>query len=97
VLFEHSQNREMDRMRFQAGIHGIDLDKETGTKKGGQQVSAVKERPADMFKFGHPDSYKSMSQEEREDLTQQMMGRHKAWDAVQKPIGGKKSRVTRND
>lgn len=93
MLFEHAQNREMDRMRFQANIHGIDLDKETGMKKGGQQVSPIKERPADIFKFGDPDSYKNMSQEAREELTQQMMGKHKAWDAAQKPIGGKKGRI----
>jgi len=82
----------MDRMRFQAGIHGIDLDKETGMKRG-SQVSTVKGKPADIFKFGDPDSYKNMSQEEREELTQQMMGKHKAWDTAQKPMGGKKMRT----
>ncbi|GAG37187.1 unnamed protein product, partial [marine sediment metagenome] len=89
----HSQNREMDRMRFQAAIHGIDLDKETGVKKGSQQVPpTVKVKPMDGLKFGDPDSYKHLSQEKREELTQEMMGKHKAWNAAQKPMGGKKGR-----
>lgn len=74
-------------MRFQAALHGIDLDKETGEKQ-------VKKKATDGFKFGDPDSYKDMSQEEREALTQQMMAKHKAWDAVQKPMRkmGKRNR-----
>lgn len=76
-------------MRFQANIHGIDLDKETGVveTEGNQEAATIKKKPMDGFKFGDPDSYKDMPQEEREKLTQQMMARHKAWYQTAKPTG----------
>jgi len=39
--------------------------------------------------FGDPEDYESMSQEKREELTQKMMGKHKAW-AGKSLLGPKK-------
>jgi hypothetical protein len=55
-------------MRFMAAIHGIDIDK------------AKKEKEeADSFLFRDPKEYKHLSKEEKEKLTQEMLGRHKGW------------------
>ena len=45
---------------------------------------------AKKFVFGDPSSYDSMSQEEREELTQEMMGNHKQWSSGG-GIGSKKN------
>lgn len=42
------------------------------------------------FVFGDPDSYKNMNEEDREKLTQEMMGNHKQWSSGG-GIGGKKN------
>ena len=71
----------MDRMRFEATVHGIDLDKKT---KGSGPISQGKQ--IDIFKFGKPEDYEHMSKEEKEELTQKMMGQHKTWDTLHKPM-----------
>ena len=58
-------------MRFEAAIHGVDLDKET--KKEPKQGASS----PDFFKFGDPDEYKKMPKKEREAITQKMMAQHK--------------------
>jgi len=55
-------------MRFEAAIHGVDLDKAKKEPKG---VSSP-----DFFKFGDPDEYKKMPEKERKLLTQKMMAQH---------------------
>jgi len=62
----------MQERRFLAGIHGINLDKEI--KK---QTNKNKEESS--FMFGDPKDYEKMSEKERKEKTQIMMGKHKAW------------------
>jgi len=76
-------------MRFEAAIHGIDLDKTTK----GSDVPQTQGKQMAGFKFGKPEDYEHMSKEEREKLTQKMMGQHKAWNAIQKPMGGKQGKI----
>ena len=80
VLYEHTIKREFDRMKFEASIHGIDLEKEL--KEQGVEMpkedgsKAVEAAP---FLFGDPEDYKDMPMDEREALTQKMKGQHKTW------------------
>ncbi len=58
-----------------ASIHGIDIDK------------AKKEKEeADSFLFRDPKDYKHLSKEEKEKLTQEMMGKHKGWADQKSPL-----------
>jgi len=72
VLFEDYQERQMQERRFQAAIHGINLDKEMKKQK-------KKEKEDSSFVFGSPEEYKKMSEKEKKELTEKMMGKHKAW------------------
>lgn len=72
--------KEMD-CKFQAGVHGIDLDKEAKKSKNKptkQKFDEI-EKKQDIPLFRDPSEYESMSQEEKEQLTQKMMGKHKQW------------------
>ena len=86
VLFEHSEKRLSDRLRFEAQIHGLEMkeDQTQGTSGGSETGTGRKCVPGD------PDSYSHLSMEERERLTQQMMNKHKLWAQEEKPLGGKK-------
>jgi hypothetical protein len=55
-------------------MHGIDLDK---TVKPGETMETTKRDTGPIFK--DLEEYKDMSPEEREELTQQMMGKLKGW------------------
>jgi len=86
VLYEHSEQRLADLLRFEAAVHGLKLKSDPGRNQaeaGGKKG----------FVFGDPDSYKDMSQADREALTQKMMGQHQMWVMEKKPMGGKKARM----
>ncbi len=71
-MFTHSQEREYEQIKMQALMHGAEFKDEHPMKEG-----AIASKTG-AFKFGDPDEdYKDMSQEEKETLTQKMMGRHK--------------------
>ena len=55
-------------MTFQAGLRGIDLNKEMKKKE---------ETEDEVFAFKSPEDYEDMPMEERVKLTQQMLGNHK--------------------
>lgn len=59
-------------MKFDAAIHGVDLDKnrKDGKEKVLDNVST--------FKFPHPDEIQGMSEEEKEANTKKQMEFHKA-------------------
>ena len=83
MLFEHSEKRAISKYRMDAAIHGIKLDDESteeSTPKAPKQKRGVS---------GDPDSYNHLSDEERKELTRKMMGKHKMWAEVDKPLGGK--------
>ncbi len=77
-MFLHLQQREFEQQKFEAAIHGIDLEKEL-KKVNSQQshsinVPTVSENP--MF-FQKPEVYAAMSDEEQEKLGQKMFNHHK--------------------
>lgn len=82
VLFDHAKKREWDNYKFQAAMHGVDL--EEGVMKSGGK----KEAPKNEFVFGSPEDYAHLTKEEREELTKKMMGQHKSW-ASKTPLGRK--------
>lgn len=70
-LYEYKLKEKEEDFRFQAAIHGAKL-------KGSSQAGASSEGGA-VPMFGDPKEYESMSQEDREELTKKMMGKHKIW------------------
>jgi len=86
VLFEHSEKRLSDRLRFEAGVHGAQLEETAGPKE-------KTPKPGKKCQPGDSDSYSHLSMEEREELTRKMMNGHKLWAQESKPLGGKKRRA----
>jgi hypothetical protein len=73
-LYEYKLKEDEEHLRFQAAIHGAKL------KEAGQSFAPSGDnlkRPVPMF--GDPKDYESLSQEEREEMTEKMMGKHKMW------------------
>ena len=85
VLFEHSEKRLGDRLKFDAQIHGVKFDEKVSVSA--PDVKPTK--PKGSFVFGDPEAYKDMPMEQREKLTQKMMNRHRIWAQESKPLGGK--------
>lgn len=71
----------VDRLKLEAGFHGIKIDDEP---KGG-----TPSKPPGKCISGDPDSYSHLSMEERKRMTERMMGKHKFWDSNDAPMGGK--------
>ena len=59
---------------------GVDLEGEIS------DAPAPQAKKKNKFMFKDPEEYKDMSQEEKEKLTQEMMGIHRSW-ARSSPIG----------
>ena len=57
-------------MRFEAGMHGIDIDKTA------EEAHAEVTQP---LLFDDPKNYEKLSEEEREKRTKEMMGYHTGW------------------
>ena len=73
-MYTKMLKKRADNMRFLAAIQGIDI-----VDKSGEKVVSRDELPegvenAKEFVFGDPDSYTKMSDEEKEKLTQKMIG-----------------------
>jgi len=64
-LFEHAEKRDLKTIKFQAAIHGIDLDKDKKSK-------------GEKLMFPHPDTFKNMSKEERKKKTDLQLRIHKS-------------------
>lgn len=67
-MFRQAQERESDRLKIEAALHGIDLDKENKKAKEKQED--------EKFLFKDPSEYEKMTKEEREELTRKMMQHH---------------------
>ena len=61
ILFERTEKRELERMKFQAMIHGIDLDKEKKEK----------------LMFPHPDTFRDLPEEERKEKTEKQLAAYR--------------------
>ena len=84
-LYEQAMDRETERRKFEAIIHGVEMKDAPSSPP-----PSAKKSPTNSFMFGEPDDYKHLSQEEKKELTKKMMGAHKFF-AVTKPLGGKTS------
>jgi len=80
VLCDHLYQAEFDKLKLRAAFFGVDLDKEV--KK---QVN--KKIETDTFIFKAPEEYEQYSSEERRELTEKMMLKHRAWAVGRKEIG----------
>jgi hypothetical protein len=93
VMYEHSEKRLADVLKFQAAIHGVKIN--DNDSSGGERTTSdgktTKEKG--LFQFGDPEEYKKMDPEEAEKLTQKMMSMHKNWVMKEKPLGGKQARM----
>jgi len=63
-------------------MHGIDVSKEAESKD--PQINTSQNMNKEVPLFGNPDEYANMSSEEKEELTQKMMGKHKKWQSEQR-------------
>ena len=77
-------------MKFEAGIHGIDLEKEIGkdtnVKRDVKKPGKKAETKESKFLFGDPKDYDKQPLEERQRLTDQMMMYYRG--KMSKAIGG---------
>ena len=70
ALYEYSAEEDRMWMEFKARIQGIDMDKVSKETHDGAVQPMLFRDPAD---------YEKMSEEERDELTKQMMGYHRGW------------------
>jgi hypothetical protein len=92
VLFEHSEKRYLEKIKLDAALHGVKLKDEAPaprTDRGSAAEPARRPPVAGKCIPGDPDSYNHLSAEERQRLTEEMMGRHKVWVKQDNPLGGK--------
>jgi hypothetical protein len=70
ALYSFKSEEIADNLRVQAALHGV--------KMGGSSKD-VKNENRGVPLFGDPKDYEGMPEEEREALTQKMMGKHRMW------------------
>jgi len=70
VLYLHTLKRQMEKFKFEAAVHGVDLDKESS--------KSIPKKKSD-FEFKSPEEYEKLPEEERKKLTEKMIGTHKKW------------------
>ena len=86
AMFSHVMKALNEDYKFQASLHGIDTSKESdGLMKDGEVPEGTKRNE---FIFGDPAAYDKMSQEEREELTKNMMGNWVSFTQNSSGIGG---------
>lgn len=85
-LLDHYYTKEADHYKFLAAINGIDLDDVKGNKEGStsNHVSPKSSNKSKLL-FGDPADYENYSDKEREDLTKQMLAKHKTWAKKGRP------------
>ena len=88
MMFEHSEKRLGDRLKFEAQIHGAKFEEKASPVS--REKSA---KPKGTFVFGDPEAYKDISEAQRQEMTDRMMNRHKIWAQESKPMGGKTARM----
>lgn len=79
IMAEHLQKAEFDKLKIRAAFFGVNLDEEkskTEKKEGGKRRM---QREVTNFAFKDPSEYERMSEIEKKELTEKMMGQHKKW------------------
>lgn len=74
ALYDEIQKAKDIEYRFQASIHGVELKDDLKS-----QTSQSDSKEPVVPLFGNPEAYKNMSDQEKEDLTSQMINKHKSW------------------
>lgn len=77
-LFNSAIKRKNDDYKIIGAFHGVEIgDGEKSVPKSELPQGTT----AKTFVFGDPDSYKNMDQNEKQKLTETMMGNHKQWSS----------------
>jgi len=86
-MYEHSEKRIVEQFKLTASLHGYSIEGNVAEtpKRSSEGAPVIKGGIS-----GDPDSFSHLSMEERQRLTEEMMGRHKAWVQLKEPMGGKK-------
>lgn len=87
TLFENAMRIKNQEYKIIGAFHGISFDDEKAVSSAELPEGVSDPRK---FVFGDPNSYEKLGQEEREKLTQEMMGNHKQWSSGG-GIGGSKN------
>jgi hypothetical protein len=74
-LYEEMQKDKTRRMKFEAALHGVNLDSEEFNEAIGETSKPAEKMPI----FESLDKYKELSKEERENLTKEMKSKHQKW------------------
>ncbi len=80
-MFELYIERKNEEITTLANVHGIDLENKDGNRQENSTINNGPTKPKGQALpiFGSTDQYAHLSDEERKNLTQEMMGHHKAW------------------
>jgi len=74
-MYNELQEDKLDDYRFNAGIHGVDLNDTSSTSSETEK----REETVGIPQFGDPKKYEHLSIEERELLTVKMKQKHTNW------------------
>ncbi|MFW6121407.1 MAG: hypothetical protein ACOC80_10990 [Petrotogales bacterium] len=74
VLFEETEKRRLEEFKLLGKLLGAEF-KDDGSKNTQKSESENKGVPL----FGDPKQYENMTQEQKEELTKNMMNKHKQW------------------
>ena len=77
-FYNRAQEEEYENMKFQAGLQGVDLDKEVGKQQTVKTDKGEVTLPGE-FMFGDPAENEDLSGKEKKELTDKMMGMHRRW------------------
>jgi len=76
VLTTHGQKREVERMKFEAGIHGAKVDGGASDQKKEDPMTYVSPKYRDCVP-GDPRTYEHLTKEERKEWSEQLRMEHK--------------------
>ena len=77
-MYSFAQEREVERMKFSARIMGIDVDADQPDSTGETPAPQRIPFPQSDLLFRHPSEYAKMTDLEKQELSERMMGKHKA-------------------
>ena len=78
ALFNHAQDDRKGYYIFMGAIHGVDILKEE-SKTNTKRKHIEKDKQQQVLVFGDPETYKNLSDNEKQQLTEEMMKSHKNW------------------
>ncbi len=89
LMYEHVTQQKYNDYKFFAGLSGIDLDKESKKQSQSSETALEKQqKQQDLPLFKDPNEYANCTQEELNEMTQKMMGKHRQWAHGQSNILG---------